>query len=102
MSASATSLEAIRLALQAELPRLEARYSVRSLAVFGSFARGEAGPKSDVDLLVEFERPVGLFAFLGLKEELEALLQRPVDLVVREALKAQLREQILTEAVDAA
>ncbi len=72
------------------------------MAIFGSVARGEAGPDSDVDLLVEFSRPVGLFHFIGVKEYLEQLLGRPVDLVTRDAIKRQFRDAILAEAVDAA
>ena len=72
---------------------------VRSLAVFGSVARGEAGPDSDVDLLNEFTEPVGLFHFLEVKESLEALLGCRVDLATPAALKTQLREAILSEAV---
>jgi uncharacterized protein len=72
---------------------------VAALALFGSVARDEARPDSDVDLLVDFGRPVGLFAFLDLKEYLEALLGRRVDLVTRPALKPQLRERILKDAV---
>jgi hypothetical protein len=78
------------------------RYGVQSLAVFGSVARGEAGPESDVDVLVEFTGPTGFFEFMDLKDYLEALLGRPVDLVTRKALKRQLRDQILAEAVYAA
>jgi len=77
-----------------------AGYGVRELALFGSVARDQARPDSDVDLLVEFDRPVGLFAFLDLQEYLEGLLGRPVDLVTRPALKPQLRERILAEAVN--
>jgi predicted nucleotidyltransferase len=75
------------------------RMDVASLAVFGSVARDEAGPDSDVDLLVEFARPVGMFRFLAVKEYLEALLGRPVDLATRDALKRQFRDAILSEAV---
>jgi uncharacterized protein len=76
-----------------------ARLGVRELALFGSVARDQAGPDSDVDLLVEFDRPVGMFAFLELKEYLEELLGTPVDLVTRSALKPQLRDRILAEAI---
>ncbi len=79
----------------AELRRMD----VASLAVFGSVARDEAGPDSDVDLLIEFVRPVGMFRFLAVKEYLEALLGRPVDLATRDALKRQFRDVILNEAV---
>jgi uncharacterized protein len=78
-----------------------ARFSVKSLALFGSVARDEARPDSDVDILVEFAEPVGLFEFVRLKDYLETLLDRPVDLVTSDALKEQLRERILKEAVHA-
>ena len=79
-----------------------ARLGVKSLSVFGSVARDEPGPSSDVDVLVEFERPVGYFAYMDLKDYLEDLLQRRVDLVTPGALKRQLRDRILSEAVRAA
>ena len=77
---------------------------VRSLSVFGSVARDEAGPDSDVDLLVEFDdsRPVGLFAFVRLKEYLQDLLGRRVDLTTRKALRPEFRDRILAEARRAA
>ena len=74
---------------------------VRSLAVFGSVIHGEAGPDSDVDLLVEFVKPVGYFAFFEVKERLEEILGCRVDLVTREALHPRLRDGILKEAVHA-
>jgi predicted nucleotidyltransferase len=77
------------------------RLGVKSLALFGSAARGEARPDSDVDLLIEFSRPVGLFHFMEVKEFLEEILGRRVDLVTPAALKPQLREDILEEAVEA-
>jgi len=77
------------------------KFGVKSLALFGSGARDEAGSKSDVDLLVEFSEPVGLFRFLDLKAYLENLLGFEVDLVTPDALKRQLRERILGEAVRA-
>jgi hypothetical protein len=72
---------------------------VKSIAVFGSAVRGEARPESDIDVLVEFETPVGILAFLRLQHRLEELLGRRVDLVTPAALKRQLRDQILKEAV---
>ena len=65
--------------LRDNLPALRAQYGVTRLALFGSTARGEAGADSDVDLLVELERPLG-FAFVGLATELEEQLGHPVDL----------------------
>lgn len=75
---------------------------VKSLAVFGSVARDEARPDSDVDVLVELERPVGLFGFVEIQQYLERLLGRRVDLTTPDALKRQLRDRILSEAVYAA
>ncbi len=79
-----------------------AEFGVRSLDLFGSVARGEAGPDSDVDLLVDFEKPVGLFHFFRVQRRLEELLGCRVDLVMRGAVKRQLRDRILAEAVRAA
>ena len=78
------------------------RFHVRSLSIFGSLARGEAQEGSDVDLLVEFSQPVGIFDFIRLKHFLEEVLDAPVDLATPDALKKQLRERILKEAVRAA
>ncbi len=87
--------------IEAHRTVLETTYKVKSLAVFGSVARDEARPDSDVDLLVEFDGPVGLFHFVEVKEYLKRILGRPVDLVMREGLKRQLKDRILKEAVSA-
>ena len=74
---------------------------VRSLDIFGSVARGESTPGSDVDLLIEFDRPVGLFHFFRVQSRLEQILGCRVDLVMREAVKPQPRDRIFREAVRA-
>ncbi len=76
-------------------------YGVSSLAVFGSTARDEARADSDVDILVEFSQPVGLFEFIRLKNRLEELLGHSVDLVTPDALREEMRDQILKEAIHA-
>jgi len=78
------------------------KYSVRSLALFGSVARNRARKHSDIDLLVEFSQPVGLFEFARLKLYLEEVLGCKVDLVTPEALRKELRDDILREAIRAA
>jgi len=85
-------------AARAELGEL----GVRSLDLFGSVARDEASADSDVDLLVEFDRPIGLFHFFRVQRRLEELLGARVDLVMRDAVKPQLRERIFAEAIRAA
>lgn len=77
-------------------------YGVARLSLFGSVARDEAREGSDIDLLVEFNRAVGLFEFVRLKRALGELVGHPVDLVTPGALKPQLRDRILGEAVVAA
>lgn len=74
-------------------------FGVKSLALFGSVARDEAGPKSDVDLLVEFEEPVGLFKFLDLKEFLEGVLGCQVDLGTPDSLKERVRPHVLRDLI---
>ena len=78
------------------------RFKVKSLAIFGSVARDEARADSDVDVLVEFSEAVGIFEFVDLKEYLESILGATVDLATEQALKKQLRDQILKEAIHAA
>ena len=82
-------------------PLLEA-FGVAQISLFGSFARDEACEDSDVDLLVEFGRPIGMFEFVRLQRELGERIGRRVELVTRAALKPQLRDRILAEAVLAA
>jgi hypothetical protein len=78
------------------------KFGVRDLRLFGSFARDEAREDSDVDLLVEFDGPVGLFAYVRLQHQLATWLGRAVDLVTPGGLKPALRDRILREAVRAA
>lgn len=72
---------------------------VRTLSLFGSTARDEADSESDVDLLVEFDHPVGLFAYGRLQELLEAWLGRKVDLGDPDWLRPAIREDVLREAL---
>ena len=95
------SLDEVKKKLGGDRKELD-RFGVKSLSIFGSFARGQAGAASDVDLLVEFSIPVGLFEFIRLKNHLERLLGLRVDLVTPDALKESLREAILKEAIRAA
>ena len=76
-------------------------FGVKSLMVFGSVARDEARTDSDVDLLVEFDCPVGLFTFVRLKRYLEEILDSSVDLGTPDSLKPYLREPVFREAIRA-
>jgi len=86
--------------LRSMLPDLRVRYGVRSLGVFGSYVRGEQGPGSDLDLLVEFDdRPLSLFDFVRLENEVSDALNLKVDLVEKRALKPYIGQHILAEVV---
>lgn len=75
--------------------QLNREFGVSRIGIFGSYARGEARKGSDVDLLVEFQRPVNLFEFSRLKSFLSSQLELPVDLVTPAALKPLIKEEIL-------
>ncbi len=77
------------------------RFGVKSLFLFGSVARDEARPDSDVDFLVEFEEPGGLFQLLRLQHYLEDIFGCSVDLGTPEALREHLREPVFKEALRA-
>lgn len=86
--------------LHAETDALRERYGVESLALFGSVARDEAEPDSDVDVLVEFARPITLFDLVAVQQHLERCLGvRRVDLVPRDSLYPAFRDGILREAL---
>ena len=89
---------ALLAAHRAELHQL----GVASLALFGSVARDEAGPASDVDVLVEFAGSTTLDRYMDLKWFLEALFRRRVDLATPGALKPALRRRIVGEVVHVA
>lgn len=88
--------------LRAYLPEFRSEYAVRKLALFGSAARGEAGPESDVDVLVEFEGPARFSPFMDLRRDLEALLGRKVDPVSSKALRPELRPSIERDLIHVA
>jgi predicted nucleotidyltransferase len=87
--------------LQAHKADLRA-LGVRRLDLFGSVARDDDGPTSDVDVLVEFDRPVGLFALARLQQWLERLLGRRVDVATSGALRPDMRARVERELVRAA
>lgn len=86
---SQSAAEEIVTQLRREKSRLSAKYHVKSLGLFGSYARGEHTPESDVDLLAEFSEPIGI-EIVDLVDELEALLKRQVDLVSHKAIKSRM------------
>ena len=79
---------------------LTKRFGVKRIGLFGSFARGDATEKSDIDILVEFERGKKTFDnYMELKFYLEELFERDVDLVIASSIKPRLKENILKGAI---
>jgi len=86
-------------ALKMELPYLRDKFNVKSVGLFGSCARGEQTRKSDIDLLVEFESPIGLFELVELEEYLGGILGAKVEIVTPDALKPIMKPLVLKEVI---
>jgi uncharacterized protein len=84
---------------RAEILRLAALHGARNIRVFGSFARGESREGSDLDLLVTLGEGRSLLDLVGLKQDLEDLVRRSVDVVSERALSPYARERVLSEAI---
>lgn len=75
------------------------KHKVTKAGVFGSFAKNSATEKSDIDILVELTDPASLLDFIGIRQELEEVLKKPVDLVEYRAIKPIIRDSILNSEV---
>jgi predicted nucleotidyltransferase len=93
------SLSEIQLIIQAHKTELAEKFGVSEIGIFGSVVRGEAREDSDVDVLVEFNRPTGFVTFMDLLYFLEDLFGSKVDLVTRNALKPRIGKRILHEVM---
>jgi len=93
------SADEIRRILHEHRSDLYSKYCVREIGLFGSFARGEQRPRSDVDILVAFEQVPDLLTFIEVETYLGKLLGKKVDLVRKEALRPELKDRILSEVV---
>jgi len=83
----------------ARIREIASRHGVKDLRLFGSYARGEAGPGSDLDLLIRLEIGRGFRDFLDFCDELEQALERKVDVVTEDGLSPFIRDRVLAEAV---
>jgi predicted nucleotidyltransferase len=92
------SLEHIKSILSQQKDRLFTEYPIKSMAIFGSYARGEPSDDSDVDILVEFDDKIGI-RFIDLAEEIEELLGDKVDLVSRKGIKEKYYQVIQQDLI---
>jgi predicted nucleotidyltransferase len=93
-----SALETLR-AQKGEIHALAAKHGAGNVRVFGSVSRGEAGPESDVDLLIDVVGPTTPWFPGGLLSDLEDLLGRRVDIVISRSLNPTIRESVLQDAV---
>lgn len=89
----------IKKTLDKQRNNLESTYFVKTLGVFGSVARGDSTISSDIDLLVKFTKPIGMFKFIELENHLSQLLGNKVDMVTDKALKPAIRNKVLSEVI---
>ena len=94
-----TTKEEILKILEEELPLLRQKYGISKIGLFGSYSRGEQDAESDIDLLVQFERPIGFFKFVAIEEYLKEKLGGKVELVTEDALKQVIRPYVMKEVV---
>ncbi|MCU0288782.1 MAG: nucleotidyltransferase family protein, partial [Acidobacteria bacterium] len=98
MELTMKTLAQLKKILATQKPELMKKYHLKKLGVFGSYVRGEETQTSDLDVMVDFERPIGL-DFVTLADELESLLGVKVDLVSVNAIKPRMMESIREELV---
>jgi predicted nucleotidyltransferase len=92
-----SKLAQIKQIISEEKPKLKKKYHVENIGVFGSYVRGEETDKSDIDILVEFNKTVSLFELMDVEFYLENRLGKNVDLVPKDALKKHIGKHILKE-----
>lgn len=92
-------IEKAKRLISAQKPELKKRYHMKKIGIFGSYVRGEQTKRSDLDVLVEFSKTPTLFEFVGMKNDLSDLMGLKVDLVMKSALKKNIRPRILREVV---
>ncbi|MCD8741888.1 nucleotidyltransferase family protein [Mucilaginibacter roseus] len=91
-------LNIIRTTLSALKPELKSKYPINSIGLFGSVVRNDFNETSDVDIIVDFNKPIGI-EFITLADELEARLKRKIDLVSKNGIKPKYLEQIESEII---
>jgi len=85
------------LEIQNKISPVLKEYGVKRASVFGSVARGEDSPKSDIDIMISLGKPMGMFAYMGLIREIETRLERKVDLVTENSINKFVRPYIQSD-----
>ncbi|MFO7791542.1 MAG: nucleotidyltransferase family protein [Candidatus Saliniplasma sp.] len=93
-----SELEKIKNILREHKLELKEKYNVKEIGIFGSYVHDDFDTSSDIDILVEFSEPIG-WEFIDLKDELEELLGKDIDLVTKDALKPRIKPNIMKDVV---
>ena len=91
------TLEEIKELIQKHKEEFRRQYGLKEIGIFGSYVRGEQGTESDLDLLIELEKPIGFVKFMRLERALSELLEIQVEMVTKKALKPHIGKRILQE-----
>lgn len=93
------TLHEIESILRDQKPILRQKFRVKEIGIFGSFVRGEQKDTSDLDLLIDFEEPIGLIRYVGLQNYLSDKIGERVDLITKSGIKPRIRGNILKEVI---
>lgn len=93
------TLDEVKAILAKHKEELAKKYKIKEIGIFGSFVRGEQKKRSDIDILVDFEKVPDLLTFIEIERYLEKILGVKVDLVRKPALRPELKDKILSEVV---
>ena len=93
------NLEEIKQVLSQSKPFLEENYRITEVGIFGSYACGKQTENSDIDLIVDYQKPPTLIMLVELKEYLSSLVNMKVDVVTKKGLKPRIREKVLSEVI---
>ncbi len=91
------NIKDIEIIIQKHKKELEEKFGLRKIGIFGSYVRGDQVQDSDIDILVEIERPMGFIKFIKLENRLSQILDSKVDIVTKKALKPHIGRRILQE-----
>jgi len=92
-------IDVIKKIISEHRKELESKYNVKEIGIFGSYVRAQNSKNSDLDVLVEFSKPIGMFKFLELEEYIQNITGIKIDLVSKKALKPRIGQNILKELI---
>lgn len=93
------NIENIKKAIRDIKPILSEKHKINEIGIFGSYARGEQNPNSDIDIIINFDEFPGLIEFIGIENILSEFLETQVDLVTKSGLKPEIRKDVFRETI---